>query len=267
LLLSLLNEPEHEASFYRHLLYLLGQLPTAAAITTTRLRALLADESQQTLHPDATRALMELSPHIDDAEVLFTGLLARNDDPVTVFVAAGALCRLLADRTPVAAEAVIMNGLATLGQISSDEQRANEPIAAWYWWSSWPERGLDYALQSLWALGEERAGAALLQALPLMHEPEAAQSLAEVLLDLLFMEGKRIPKGVMLPIKDGQRAVDYWKPNKQPTRQASELGASQRAALQALAAHEPYWQQLSNLLEWYGLPGDRQAIQAFLQSI
>ncbi len=95
---------------------------------------------------------------------------------------------------------------------------------------------------------------------------DAARTVAEALLDLTFNEEQIQGKGTATSgPPDGRVKVSYWEPARQPERAAATLSAEQRVVLEALAAHEPFWEQEHDLLALYGLPSAREGLRAMLE--
>jgi hypothetical protein len=167
----------------------------------------------------------------------------------------------------------LLDGLRELGQVRALAEGATESeIAAWRdiearyggQWGAWD--GIDAAAHGLVQLGSPRAVESLLRALPLVRDGERSLEVAGALLDLVFHGGVVQPKATAHSLdKDTRRRkIEYWDPKPQPARGASDLTAPQRAVLEALLSHEPFWSTDHNLLRLYGLPFTRAALARFL---
>ncbi|HEV2235652.1 MAG TPA: hypothetical protein VGR57_03235, partial [Ktedonobacterales bacterium] len=88
---------------------------------------------------------------------------------------------------------------------------------------------------------------------------------AERLLDLAFTAGQPQPKPTGISRRpDGRTQVNYLGTARQPERAATSLTPDQRTLLEALAAHDPFWEQDHDLLALFGLPATRAELDAFL---
>lgn len=264
LLLSLAGDPRQSLEMARQALYTLALLPAAAPLSVPRLLAWLDTPAQAELRPDITRALDRLLDDGGETRALFCGLLARQDDPATACLAAAALVRRARADAPPAAVELLLLALAELAQpLGALPPRG--PLGYWFWDTPWPERGLDVVLDHLLALEGQQARAALLRALPLLHQPEPAEQVARHLLDLVFFAGQPQPWIKLIGWREGRTAVTYRGAGRTPRRDPVGLRAPQRQVLIALLNHEPFWQIDTNLLELYGLPPARAALRAVLE--
>ncbi|GAB4206023.1 MAG: hypothetical protein OHK0022_32660 [Roseiflexaceae bacterium] len=265
LLIAIAGDNQQSAEMCRLALYTLSLLPAAALASVPRLLAWLDDPHQSDLQPDIAHALHTLLDDGPAAQAVFTRLLERGDDPVTAFVAAAALLARAGSAAPDGAAQILLAALKHL------EQRApalppGDPVGYWFWDSPWPEDVVAFVLEHLCIPGGAFSREALLRALPLLHQPEQAEQVAQRLLELAFDEGQRRHWHASHTRKNGRRIITYKLPGELPARDLQGLNAPQRTVLRALLDHEPLWQHESNLLEVYGLPSCRPVLAEIMGS-
>lgn len=263
LLLEIASDNQQSAEMCRLALYTLSQLPTAAATSLPQLLTWLDDPQQSDLQPDITRALHALLDDGPAAQAIFERLLARNDDPVTAFVAAAALLTRAGATAPDTAAPTLLAALRST-EPAHPAGPPGDPVGYWFWDSPWPEDLVAFVLEHLCAPGGDFSRRALLRMLPLVHQPEQAEQVAQHLLDLTFENGQSRACANHTR-RNGRRIITYRLPDNLPNRNPHTLTPPQRSVLYALLIHEPLWQHDSNLLELYGLPSSRSVLAELLR--
>lgn len=191
------------------------------------------------------RAQMDAS---EGSQQFFSELLLQQENENITTTAALALLERAREHTP---DAVVNIIIARVHQIGSEEDSSYE---------------LHNIRNSLLSLGPARAFPVLLQALSLLHDPEEAENLAGLLLDLAFNAGEIQSKQVARSWDEqGRIRHQYFDIASQPPRDPATLTEQQRTLLATLVAHAPLWDINSDLLECYGLPTGREVLRAFLE--
>jgi tetratricopeptide (TPR) repeat protein len=234
------------------------------------LQAALAAEQERLTRVSLLWALGRVMDASVQSRAYFEVTLTHIDDPVLAFLAAAALADRAAEATPEHAVDVLVEasgavdaegdeGEGAWGVPDLDETLADLVTFSW-------EGTLELAVARLCKLGSERAVPALLRAFHLTRTGDAARTVAHALLDLTFNDGRLQPKGMGISRHpDGREKINYWEPARQPERSAATLSAGQRTLLEALAAHDPFWEQDHDLLALYGLPATREGVQALVR--
>jgi hypothetical protein len=210
-------------------------------------------------------ALGQVMDASEQARAFFGDLLSRTDDSNLAFLAAAALAGRAGEATPPRAVEVLVEGAGAVGGAgpSGDTVDLEDAIASLAT-EQWPGM-TELAVARLTKLGPGRAEPALLRAFQRTCDGDAARAVAEALLDLVCNDGQIQTKGTAMSRQpDGRRKVAYWESKRQPERDPATLSAGQRAVFQALAAHDPFWEQEHDLLALYGLPATREGLRGFL---
>jgi hypothetical protein len=255
LFLELAEDAAQDGDMRREAIATLEQLAQRAELIVPRLRVLLEQPEAQPFRPDIINALhrqMDASPR---SQRFFQTLMQREGDTDAGFTAATALIRRARERAPDPAVEVVLGGLQRHGD----------------------ERGYGYSIyhdgvEALLALGAERGRSALLRALPLLHytNSDELHFFAATLLDLVFNDGQRSHRNRSLSWhkQTGRCTIRFYGGDGAlpPERNAAALTGAQREVLAALAAHDALWEWDCNLLTLYGMPCEREALRAWLES-
>jgi tetratricopeptide (TPR) repeat protein len=265
-LLAARNESELQAGA----ITVLAAFPERSAESAPPLQASLAAEQDRLTRVSLLWALGRVMDASAESRAYFEATLTHTDDPLLAFLAAAALADRAGEATPEHAVDMLVEaaaavdadgdeGEAVWGVPDLDETLADLVTFNW-------EGTLELAVARLCKLGSERAIPALLRALRRTHTRDAARTVADALLDLTFNDGRLQPKGMRISRHpDGREKINYFEPARQPARSAATLSADQRALLEALAAHDPFWEQDHDLLALYGLPATREEVQALVR--
>lgn len=240
--------------------------PEHAARSVPRLRALFTAEREREMRVWLLAALGHVMDATEESRLFFEDTLARADDPGLAFLAAAALAERAGENTTAAAVEALTEALGAAGDDATDDSMADlDETMVGFDDFGWPGVAT-FALMRLATLGPTRGQPALLSALQRTGDGEVALEIAEALLDLTFNDGRLQPKSTATKKNpDGRLHVNYWEPARQPERASAALTDAQRAALKALAAHDPFWEQEHDLLALYGLPPTREELRAFLR--
>lgn len=240
--------------------------PEHAARSVPQLRTMFETERDDLARVWLLAALGQVMDASDEARVFLENELARTDDPRLRFLAAAALAERAAENTPPAAVDTLTWALAAAGGEDGPIGAVSELDEALELLNAYQSPDIvDIAIQRLATLGPARGQPALLSALQRTRDGEVARQIAEALLDLTFHDGRLQPKSTAIKKNpDGRLRVNFWEPARQPERSPTTLSGSQRAMLETLAAHDPFWEQEHDLLALYGLPPGREALRAFL---
>jgi hypothetical protein len=190
------------------------------------------------------RAQMDAS---EGSQQFFSELLQQHENENITATAALALLERAREHTPNAVVEIIMDKVRRIGAAEDSSYE------------------LHNMLDALLSLDTARAFPVLLQVLPLLDDPEQAEDLAGLLLDLACNAGEIQSRQVASSLDEqGRIRHSYFDIASQPPRDPATLTEQQRVLLAALVAHTPLWDINSDLLEFYGLPTKREALRAFL---
>lgn len=243
----------------------LAAFPERSTQSVPRLQSALAAEHDPLMRLWLMWALGQVMDASEQGRAYFDDILSRTDDPNLAFLAAAALAGRTGEATPQPAVEVLVEAAGAVGGAGPnggilDLDDAIASLAT----EQWPGM-VELAVARLAKLGKGRAEPVLLRAFQRTRDGDAARTVAEVLLDLVFNDGQIQPKGTaMSRLPDGRRKVGYWEPARQPERAPTPLTAGQRAVLEALAAYDPFWEQEHDLLALYGLPATREELRGLL---
>jgi hypothetical protein len=243
----------------------LTAFPERAAESVPPLQAALAVEPDPMMHLRLIGALAQVMDASEQAQAYFADVMGRADDPHLAFQAAAALAGRAGEATPQPAVDTLVEAVGIPVAVGPDSEYLNQAAAlAAVGIDQWPGE-VELAVLRLGGLGPERAQPALLRAFQRTRKGKAARTVAEGLLDLAFNVTRPQSRSIASSrLPDGRRTFSYWGTAKQPERAAASLTPGQRAALEALAAHDPFWEQEHDLLALYGLPATRAELSAFL---
>jgi tetratricopeptide (TPR) repeat protein len=260
-----LLDPAHSQELRAAAIVTLAALPERSTESVSRLQTAFAMERDARTRLWLLWTLGQVMDESERANAYFADNVSRTADPNLAFLAAAALATRTGEATsPQAVEALIAavgaaGGAESNGEILDLDDEMG-PLAS----EQWPGM-IELAVERLAKLGEGRAEPALVRALHLTRLGDAARAVAEALLDLVFNDGQIRRKGTAISrLPDGRRKVAYWEAARQPERGASSLTASQRLALEALAVHDPFWEQEHDLLAVFGLPATRDGLAGLL---
>jgi hypothetical protein len=239
--------------------------PERAEQSTARLQSTLAAEHDSQMRLWLMWALGQLMDASEQTRTYFEEIMARTDDANLAFLAAAALAGRAGEATPQRAVDVLIEAVgAVRGAGPNDDTADLDDAMASLAAGEWPGM-VELAVARLAKLGKGRAEPALLSTFQRTRDGDAARAVAEVLLDLAFNDGRMQAKGTaMSRLPSGRLKVAYWDPARQPERGRATLTAGQRAALQALTAHDAFWEQEHDLLALYGLPATREGLGSLL---
>lgn len=260
-----LLDPSHDQQMRAAACAAVAIFPEDAARSVPRLRATFETERDDLVRVWLLAALGHVMDTSREARAFFENTLARTDDVRLRFLAAVALAERAGEDTSPAAMGALTRALATAGDETTDDDMADlEEAMVGFDEFRWPGAA-EIAIQRLAKVGPTRGHIALLSALQHTRDGEVAREIAEALLDLAFNDGRLQAKSTAIKKNpDGRLSVNYWEPDRQPERAYSTLTDAQRETLEALAAHDPFWEQEHDLLALYGLPTTCEELKAFL---
>jgi tetratricopeptide (TPR) repeat protein len=268
-----LLDPAHSQELRAAAIATLTAFPERSAQSVSRLQAALAMERDAQTRLWLLWALGQVMDESEEANAYFADIVSRTADPDLAFLAAAALAGRTGEATPPRAVEALLAAIGAADGAESNTESNTEsngetpdlddemaPLAS----DQWPGM-IEFAVERLATLGEGQAEQALARALQRTRDGDAARAVAEALLDRVFNDGQIRPKGVARSrLPDGRWKVAYWEAARPPERGATTLTASQRLALEALAAHDPFWAQEHDLLTLYGLPATRDGLDGLL---
>lgn len=270
-LLTLLADPDQDRDLRLKVLSVIMALPTCAAESVPRLRALLTETADAVFRMHLAYALHDLMDDGPEAQQCFRALLMEVEPVALPFIGAVGLLTRARAEAPEPAVQHIMRVLGELGAWRHHDAAPPEERQAWEeatqrYAPDWGGYALRYSVAGLSAQGLSRGHAALGQALRLQRDRQDAEDVALALLELVFpIDQRRYTSSTHgRDPATGQPTMTYGG-GASPPAHMEALTSAQRTALQALVAHDPLWEHRSNLLERYGLPPDRAALRALLR--
>ncbi len=243
------DDPEN-----RHMvLYLLAALTGRAGEIAPPLRSRLEKTAAPEMQIALIRALDNLLDDGPESCRFFAGWIS-GPNPGAGFFAAAALLQRTRTAAPDFAVQSLTRRMIDLRKEPSYDEHLN-------YYDNRPTTFMT-GLRAFSKLDEARAVTALLEILPALDDPDQSLELAEILLDIVFNDGRIQPQSTARGRDDdGKYHVNYGKPQSPALRDLAMLTNLQRSVLKALIHHNPFWKYRHDLLKIYGLPISREELK------